>query len=1853
MQLNYSGMSSRQPPASPPADDGRNMQHDAAQSPALHEQAGHQASTSATATAAAAAAARAGHDESGWTAADDAALLESLCTSLSGPRFDGSGQWEECFRDLAYCRQVAARAAHAHAPPKALAALARALPRFLDEFERHVASKAIDLDAAGADTAALICNGLGMLSELVDCRVCSAAQVKSLRAAATRLGPLLARCVGRGGVAGDRAQTTATLALLTWFSRGLKARLLQSDDAVIRKAFGEALQQMPAWAKNPAAHGLDAQQLAACFVGMNTVRQFELLPLKGENRKAHAARASFRDTLEALCKCAPALLAHGGVGIANLCNTLKDCLDAGLLPKSTHGWLMPLVTVLLERMPHTARAELLARGGQVLANYSNFLRMVFELKLHEEAAFVGCAVGYREACAHLIEMLRHPGFRLDGDGGQSLANLMSFVRAMARMEVKASEKRKPLAAQNEETARDRALLKAAAQQLLALAQKQDESRLSPISLGGMLSAIGYLRACGLAPADACDALAQRLIHAIPDCESGRWDGATTALCLRAIVELPRGDAHAAPAMKLAFAHLLRLLQASDVTDDTHRLYCLQALRLGLREKWVTQDAAPWRQAARTLLGWKGAGEPGAGDVEAAIAGLAHREEAAPIVLETSVEAPAPQPLPGEVGWVPPGGKLAALSSAPALRPEGAAKPSTTYRAPVDTSAQSFVPSNTTTTPALSAGASVSTASQAPRARQVAGGDFHQPAADPVTRWFELASSDRSDDATLQALRALAREKPTLIGAVDGAGNSALYYLIVSGKRQAMAWLIEQPGFALGMSLETFDARIDSALFGSRNWNAARLAREDFDAAARRLFGGKDEEDEEPRDEVRHVAPAKPASAAGKSRKRKAGRGKVEKRAQAGAASLPTEFAWSGAAAPGQPHRTANALDSDADRIQQAFQDGDAAAVRRLLRSEAGREWARWQSPSGSNRLMLAAASGNARMVEALLDVDNGALAGQFDAAGNSALLFAAGAGRLEAMKILLKFDRGRLALQKNTVNGRNALLLAVEGGHLDCVKFLLAWQGGLLLGSWQSNFGVDSPLALAASNGHVDVVRTLMDHNDRRLARHFHDYGLTAVMQASYHGHADVLRVLLGWRQGALNVAVGGVFVALNSTAEKGHDEALGVLLASLDSAMRTRFLQQQAPALLAHVAREGHLGVLRRLLDAGLDLRACATEAASALTLAILNDHEDVAEELARAGGPAVVRQKVDLPQVGYTLHRRDGSAALEMVRPASTTQGVSPAMAPAASLATPGLLEHAYQSDDVAAMRGLLRTPAGKAWAWECREGGVNALMNAAFSGKTRMVEVLLEVDDGALAEGVSMYGSTALLLAAGMGHVETVKLLLGFGNGRLARYRRASDGMNALMMAAVRGQLDCVGLLLAWNGGQLAASGELTWSGENALILAAKEGHGDVVRMLLNFEDGAQAGVVTRSGQTAMTFAAEYGKPDVVLALLGWRQGSLALTANPQGYTPLLLAAKEGHFMVLALLLQIPGAGAMLEACLPDGRNALALAAENGCLLAVKTLIDYRINTRKLTQSGENALMLAAKNGHGEVVKALLAADGAALMGQTSRTGETALGLAKANGHVQIHDCLLRYAREISQRTVEAKVPVQRSGSMPGQQSGPAADAASALRQSHRSDDARPHTMQAKDLMQPGAPLSQSSPQPTSGYQYEDGEDPADAILNPASLNKLFAKISLPDLIKNDELISRLESVAGNRNLAAPQTMPGHTSVDVADFNLLRGTRNGIQTALQSGDTAWLAVLLDRAQAFMLPSAFARLLAGLQRPPADAAHSAALAMIDVKQAVVHAQRVNASMDKSLAQISGDREKDFDFVARHTAAPKERGDS
>ncbi len=243
----------------------------------------------------------------------------------------------------------------------------------------------------------------------------------------------------------------------------------------------------------------------------------------------------------------------------------------------------------------------------------------------------------------------------------------------------------------------------------------------------------------------------------------------------------------------------------------------------------------------------------------------------------------------------------------------------------------------------------------------------------------------------------------------------------------------------------------------------------------------------------------------------------------------------------------------------AFQGGDEM-VEVLLHGGV------YLDPSGvefGSALGAAAGEGHVSTVKLLLAKTSGERFSRFARFINQSLTAAAGAGHLEIVQILLRTTREGVR-----ANGRSAALMSAAGhGHADVLQ--LGLEGGYARPD-------KSALIVAATNGHVEACRVLLDHGvdlntPHRRYRH-------PLVCAAHNGHRDVVRLLV----------------------ERGADlrvESVG------------------AASLFAAVY-PGHLDTVRLLLERGVDVNATAAPYEdSPVGAAIYREHQEIVKLLLEYG--------------------------------------------------------------------------------------------------------------------------------------------------------------------------------------------------------------------------------------------------------------------------------------------------------------------------------------------------------------------------------------------------------------------------------------------------------------------------------------------------------------------------------------------------------------------------------------------------------------------------------------------------------------
>ncbi|XP_066501518.1 ankyrin repeat and KH domain-containing protein 1 isoform X2 [Hoplias malabaricus] len=253
-------------------------------------------------------------------------------------------------------------------------------------------------------------------------------------------------------------------------------------------------------------------------------------------------------------------------------------------------------------------------------------------------------------------------------------------------------------------------------------------------------------------------------------------------------------------------------------------------------------------------------------------------------------------------------------------------------------------------------------------------------------------------------------------------------------------------------------------------------------------------------------------------------------------------------------------------------------------------------------LMAAASGGYVDIVRLLLM--HGADVNAQSSTGNTALTYACAGGFLDVVKVLLKEGAN---IEDHNENGHTPLMEAASAGHVEVARVLLEYGAGI---NTHSNEFKESALTLACYKGHLDMVRFLLEAGADQ--EHKTDEMHTALMEACMDGHVEVARLLLD--SGAqVNMPADSFESPLTLAACGGHVELASLLI---ERGANLEEVNDEGYTPLMEAAREGHEEMVALLLAQGANINAQTEETQeTALTLACCGGFLEVADFLIKAG--------------------------------------------------------------------------------------------------------------------------------------------------------------------------------------------------------------------------------------------------------------------------------------------------------------------------------------------------------------------------------------------------------------------------------------------------------------------------------------------------------------------------------------------------------------------------------------------------------------------------------------------------------------
>ena len=318
-----------------------------------------------------------------------------------------------------------------------------------------------------------------------------------------------------------------------------------------------------------------------------------------------------------------------------------------------------------------------------------------------------------------------------------------------------------------------------------------------------------------------------------------------------------------------------------------------------------------------------------------------------------------------------------------------------------------------------------------------------------------------------------------------------------------------------------------------------------------------------------------------------------------------------------------------------------------------------------------------------------------------------------------------------------------------------------------SNF---TALINAAIGGHFDIVELLLsrgaDVNVRTVA------GDTALMYASRRTQTDIVKALLD-KGAEVNVRNRAGQTAFYLAAASGAGETMLLLL---DNGAFINVETRWGDTPLAVVARSGHIEIVKFLIDRGVDVNAKPESGRTALMGAALKGHTGIARFLIEKGADVNAQGRYgNTPLLLAATGGRAGTAEVLLAKGADIKARDKDGKT-ALMLATEGGHTEIIR---------LLKKADAK----------TQALRKAAAEGDTG--EVIALVGKSADVNAKGKHGRTALIEAAGGGHIETVRVLLEKGadvNPTDEKY-----GFSALEFALGKGHGEIAALLKEAGAGQ----------------------------------------------------------------------------------------------------------------------------------------------------------------------------------------------------------------------------------------------------------------------------------------------------------------------------------------------------------------------------------------------------------------------------------------------------------------------
>ena len=569
----------------------------------------------------------------------------------------------------------------------------------------------------------------------------------------------------------------------------------------------------------------------------------------------------------------------------------------------------------------------------------------------------------------------------------------------------------------------------------------------------------------------------------------------------------------------------------------------------------------------------------------------------------------------------------------------------------------------------------------------------------------------------------------------------------------------------------------------------------------------------------------------------------------------------------------------------ASQNGHTQTVSILLQNGAH---IYMQNGKGLTPLMIASLNGHTETVSILLQ--NGAHVDMQDNDGWPPLMVASQYGHTETVSMLLQ-NGGHVNMQNN--DGWPPLMMACQNGHTETFSILL--QNGAHINIQDNE---TSALHFNSKYNQISITKLILSHKTQAID--VQDFlGRTPLMIASSCGHIEMVNLLL--EAGArVDISNFSDYPSLHLPPHQVllPEESSTVHGSSLDMAVITGHVEVVS-LLLQHGAKIHNICYLLRSIALRLSRmqgsfrqmlrKSTDWEKYSAVIRLLFSHNSDIIGRV-QCTNPSTlymacafgVLEMVSL----LTEHGSGSSYWCNLIRVISSGSLLSEAASKQASSKVINLLRKENWPKII-----RLLTENGLDVNHQDSSGSF-ALGIASREGHTDLVRLLLQREAGVdLRDGE---GISSLMEATSGGHLEICRLLLRY----LAKVDLLdSKGWSALMVAVAADNVDLV-LVLLERGAQINLQDK---SGTSSLMLSCLAGYTHVTKVLLGH--GAEVNLQNSDGITALMMSCYNGHTEIVELLIN--SGADISIMTSIGMTALRVSTDNGHKDITKLLIEY-GAG-----------------------------------------------------------------------------------------------------------------------------------------------------------------------------------------------------------------------------------------------------------------------------------------------------------------------------------------------------------